>query len=264
MSSYFAAINDSGTVTIDDDTQTLGVYREGAVRANISRGEVYGFLAGAGESVTFRPDGDTKFICSPPIVYGGSLLFFVATTDDVNIKYRTYKKVSLEQPKGNGVGLVLFDSQGRTVFDSSVRTWRHKGFYQSEFPYEGRGFETRDLVVWTTAWMHRVRMKLHLLNQDSRGNPVVRIGLTRESYMNPMSSPWFTETAPHFRADHAFSALGYIFSGDTLTTEQYFERWYFPQKVFGVGSVDILSSVNDLLLTQLGVFSFSYMFNIVE
>lgn len=264
MSSYFAAINDSGTVTIDDDTQALGVYREGVVRANISRGEIYGFLAGTGESVTFRPDGDTKFICSPPIVYGEGLLYFAATTDDVNIRYRTYKKVSLEQTEGDGVGLVLFDAQGRTTFDSSVRTWRHKGFYQSEFLYHGVGFEEQDLVVWVTAWMHRVRTGLHLLNKDSKGNPVVRIGLTRESYVNPMSSPWFTETAPHFRADHAFSALGYIFNGDTLTTEQYFERWYFPQKVFGVGNVDILSLVNSLLLTQLGVFSFSYTFNIVE
>lgn len=268
MSSYFSAINNNEVTTIDDNNQTLGVCREGIVRANILNGEIFGVALSAGESVTFRPEGDTKLICSPPVVFGGGLVYFVATTSSVSVRYRVYKKVSLEKYAQHGNGLVLFDEQKNIVFDSSVRTWRHKGFYQSNFL-----FHYGELSAWTvnfyialshaSIWMPNDPGNF---NEDAMGNEPMTISLSGESYVNPLNSPWVTWFTPdglRDRPDHRFSTLGYVFKGNTLTTERYFDRWYFPQKILGSGTVSCLSDVRGVPLMT-GIMSGSYMFNIVE
>lgn len=264
MSSYFSVINNDGITTIDDNNQTLGVCREGVIKANISSGEIYGFSVANGESVAFRPDRDTKMICSPPAIYSGNLVYFVATDGDASIKYRVYKKVSLSGLPLHGEGLALFDRQGKTVFDSSVSTWRHKGFYQSEFLYAGTGFDEKYLIMWHFMWLeYKKRMEIWDLNKGSQGNSPVSIISDMEIYINPVSSPWFTRPDHYVRADHGFSALGYIYKGKTVTTERYFDRWYVPTSILGIGDIETLSSCVGELNVQTGICSFSYMFNVV-
>ena len=266
MSSYFSVVNGNEVTTIDDNNQTLGVCREGTIRANILNGEIFGVALSAGESVTFRPEGDTKLICSPPVVFGGGLVYFVATTSSVSVRYRVYKKVSLERYAQHGNGLVLFDGQKNIVFDSNVRTWRHKGFYQSSFLFHYG--ELSDSVVnffivlsHSSIWMPN---DPSTFNVDAIGNEPMTISLSGESYVNPFNSPWVTWFTPRGLAqDHRFSALGYVFKGNTLTTERYFDRWHFPRKILGAGTVSCLSDVRGASLMT-GIMSGSYMFNIVE
>lgn len=263
MSSYFSVINDNGITTIDDNNQTLGVYREGNIRANISKGDIYGFSVGAGESVGFRPDKDTKFICSPPVIYGGNLLYFVATTDDTNIRYRVYKKVSLQGEPSAGIGLVLFNEQGKTVFNSSTRTWSHNGFYQGKFPFGGSDWSASDYasIVHHFGWTKTETP--FFLNFETQGSTVISISLEKGSYLNPLSSPWFTDLSLSPRSDRRFTTLGYIFERDVLKTERYFEEWCTPQRLIGSGSMDVLF-FSRYYPVQTGIQSFSYMFNIVE
>ena len=265
MSSYFSVINDNGVTTIDDNTQTLGVVREGSIRANISRGEIYGFSIAKGESVSFRPERDTKMICSPPLIYGGNFMYFVATTSDVNIKYRVYKKVSFEAHPSHGCGMLLFDDQERTMFNSSLRAWRHKGYYQSNYFFK-QGELSEEIVKFLLGldYVYSGRISPQDYNDGGTGNEPTTIALTIDAYVNPLSSPWITLFSNTRRiADHRFTALGYIFSGNKLTTERYFNTWYIPRTVFGSGNIDCLS-VATVKGVMVGIMSGTYMFNIVE
>lgn len=268
MSSYFSVVNSNKVTTIDDNNQTIGVCREGVIQANILNGEIFGVALSAGESVTFRPKGDTKLICSPPVVLGGGLVYFVATTSSVSIKYRVYKKVSLGKYAQHGNGLVLFDGQKNIVFDSSARTWRHKGFYQSNFLFYYGDLSARivNFYIALSHAAHSMPDDPSSFNTDTTGNEPMTISLNSESYINPFNSPWVTWFTPNgyqYRQDHRFSTLGYVFKGNTLTTERYFDRWYFPRKILGAGTVSGLSDIRGVPLMT-GIMSGSYMFNVVE
>lgn len=200
VATYFETTNSkTGTIQINDTYMTYAVKRTGKIKANLSKGVVYGLAIADDEVLAgFRVKSGTLFV-SPTLLHDNSKVQYVACDGDQEISYFTYAPVNKFTPVTHGAGVEIYDATGRLIYSSHYPSAKFIDF--KTLPFKGSYDAANIYYNGNDTWD-----SYSIANNNNR-------------YIVVYSSPWEVWPSIYRTFTRRNSVAGFVFSDGVIKNE---------------------------------------------
>lgn len=269
MSTYFQAVNDGNIVQLNDEYTVHSIVRDGMIKANVNKNEMYGFYLHEDEEYAAFKINKGKLLITPMLRYQGQKIYYVTSTTDEPIYYRVYSSEFNRSESNSHAGLRLYNKDGCLIFDSGHKLERMLGTYMNVYDrtanYKDGLDDTEALCVghvYSNYGMERYGViDNYLIGRPKGCKPWSKV-IDTDTYVASFATPW----CPRYVCEYSFYACAYVFENGTLSTETKMTQYWTTgtrKILYGGGDINqILTWVNDFMVE--GITSLMYMFNLVK